>query len=346
MAIYQIKDDAFQRLPTTTFAAAGIRERDDLQRFLRDQIDVLVEDALVIAEEFGQWDESRRRIDLLAVDRQANLVVIELKRTEDGGHMDLQAVRYAAMVSTLTFSRAVEIYSTYLAARQDQKDAERTLLDFLGWDEAQEDDFANDVRIVLASAEFSKELTSTVLWLAEHGIDVSCVRIRPYTDAGRVLVDVQQVIPLPEAEDYQIRVREKKQEERTVRRSSRDYTRFHVRVGDQTFENLPKRRAIHRVVYELARSGVSPVQIGEVVDWRKNLFLEVASEVDSAGFSAKAAAEQRGFDPTRWFIDDEELVYHGGRTYALTSQWGNRTKTAMTRLLEAFEPPGISFENA
>ncbi len=58
--------------------------------------------------------KSKRRVDLLAVDRDANLVVIELKRTEDGGHMELQAVRYAAMVSPMTFTQAVEVYGHYL----------------------------------------------------------------------------------------------------------------------------------------------------------------------------------------------------------------------------------------
>ena len=63
----------------------------------------------MIAEEFGQWEDSRRRIDLLGLDKGANLVVIELKRTEDGGHMELQAIRYAAMVSTLTFDKLITI---------------------------------------------------------------------------------------------------------------------------------------------------------------------------------------------------------------------------------------------
>ena len=39
---------------------------------------------LVIADEFSDWEDSRRRIDLLAIDRNANLVVIELKRDEVG----------------------------------------------------------------------------------------------------------------------------------------------------------------------------------------------------------------------------------------------------------------------
>src|SRR3546814_14859597 len=78
-----------------------LQERRDLQRLLRENVAVIAPDTLVIAEEYGEWDDSRRRIDLLGIDRDANLVVIELKRTEDGGHMDLQAIRYAAMVSTM-----------------------------------------------------------------------------------------------------------------------------------------------------------------------------------------------------------------------------------------------------
>jgi RecB family endonuclease NucS len=78
---------------------------------LRDQPDALGEDLKIIAEEFGQWEDSRRRVDLLALDRRGRLVVIELKRGDDGSHMELQALRYAAMISTMTFDEVVEAYS-------------------------------------------------------------------------------------------------------------------------------------------------------------------------------------------------------------------------------------------
>jgi RecB family endonuclease NucS len=64
---------------------------------------LISDDLLVLAEEFSQWEDSCRRVDLLAVDRNGELVVIELKRSEDGGHMDLQSLRYAVMISTMTF---------------------------------------------------------------------------------------------------------------------------------------------------------------------------------------------------------------------------------------------------
>src|SRR5690349_15908901 len=114
MPLYEVTSDQLKKIEETSFREARIRERADLQRLLRRQIEIVLSDALVIAEEFGEWEDSRRRIDLLAIDKDANLVVIEFKRTEDGGHMELQALRYAAMISTMTFDKAVAVYGDYL----------------------------------------------------------------------------------------------------------------------------------------------------------------------------------------------------------------------------------------
>src|SRR5690606_2731776 len=110
----------------------------------------------------------------------ANLVVIELKRTIDGGHMDLQAIRYASMVSAMTFERAMAIHAEFLARIGElAEQAQAKVLEFLGWDEADEENFAKDVRIILVSEDFGKELTTAVLWLRDRDIDIRCVRLRP-----------------------------------------------------------------------------------------------------------------------------------------------------------------------
>ena len=86
------------------------------------------------------------------------------------------------------------------------------ILKFLGWEEADDERFAQDVRIILASGDFSKELTTSVMWLNKQDNDIKCVRMKPYCNDGQTLVDVQQIIPLPEAEDYLIKVREREQQ--------------------------------------------------------------------------------------------------------------------------------------
>ncbi|MBV8799326.1 MAG: hypothetical protein JO208_05915, partial [Alphaproteobacteria bacterium] len=114
MPIFEFARSGISQLEKTTFSTAGMRERQDIQRLLLKHIEVIAPDTFVISDEFGEWKESRHRIDILAIDKSANLVVIELKRTEDGGYMELQAIRYAAMVSSMTFEKAVEVHQKYL----------------------------------------------------------------------------------------------------------------------------------------------------------------------------------------------------------------------------------------
>lgn len=64
MPIYEITQSAIRKLGATTSNTAGIRERSDLQRSLRSHTDAVPPDTPVVAEEFGEWEDSRRRIDL------------------------------------------------------------------------------------------------------------------------------------------------------------------------------------------------------------------------------------------------------------------------------------------
>lgn len=352
MPIYEISTDSLNPLQRTGFATEGLRERADLQRLIRDQIEVLDPDLLVIGEEFGDWDESRRRIDLLAVDREANLVVIELKRTETGGHMELQALRYAAMVSAMTFDKAVEIYRAHLQDIGSDDDPEGNLLEFLEWSEPDEEHFAKDVRVILASADFSKELTTTVIWLNERGVDIRCFRLQPYSNGDQVLLDVQQVIPLPEAVEYQVQLREKVQRERRTGKGNRDTTRYNVSVSGNMYPNLSKRDAVFRVVQGLVALGHAPEEISAAVDegfferkfrggaqghLNENEFVEAMSVI--------RAGQGKAFNPRRWYTQDNELIHHDGQTYAFSKQWGGQKwLTAMNALIEAFSSADIRFD--
>lgn len=49
MPIFEIGVGRIQKLAETTFARAGLRKREDLQRLLRDQVEVVAPDAEVLA---------------------------------------------------------------------------------------------------------------------------------------------------------------------------------------------------------------------------------------------------------------------------------------------------------
>lgn len=341
MPLYELESEKITALEKTTFAAEGLRERDDLQRLLRDCIDVISPGTMVVTEEFGDWVESGRRIDLLGLDPDGMLVVVELKRTEDGGHMELQALRYAAMVSTMSYEQAVEAHGRYLKARgKESSDAAASILGHIeSGDPAQ---FNSDVRIVLAAADFSKEITSTVLWLNGQGPDVTCVRLRPYKLDGRTLLDVQQVIPLPEATEYQIAIQQKSSERRAINQSYRDFTRYRLTTATNSFPRLAKRNFIYEVVREAVRQGTTPDQIKDCIPWRgASLFAVADGELSAEEFSVHLPGDKS----RRYFRRENELIRANGKTYALTNQWGTQTEEAVAAVINSMKPGhGIEYE--
>ncbi len=350
MPIYKVCDNQIVSIERTTFGQQGLRERQNLQAMLKAQIDVIAPDTLVVAEEFGDWEDSRRRIDLLGIDKDANLVVIELKRTEDGGHMELQSIRYAAMISTLTFSKLVMIYERYLSDNSIEVDATENLLEFLEWNEPDEDQFAQEVKIILASAEFSKELTTSVMWLNDFGLDIRCVRMHPYNNDGETFLDVQTVIPIPEVADYQVRIREKKQKEREARNSPRDFTKYDVTVNGKTYLAQSKRWMMFHIIAGILSNGGQPDAVMEAIPWRKNRLFEVFDGEldDKAVFEAIMDGHSGGkvLRAKRFFTDESEPFHFEGKTYVLTNQWGKRTLEAVESLAQRFPRLSIKIEPA
>ncbi len=218
MPLYRWNADNLEAVPPTSFEAERLQERADLQRVLRDQPDVLEEGLFVVAEEFSNWQDSNRSIDLLALDGEGRLVVIELKRTQTGDHSELQAIRYAAMVSNMTLEQVVDAHRDYLAKRGVDEDARDRVLNHLDIAEETDADIRTErPRIILSSAGFSTELTTSVLWLRDGDIDISCVRLQLYRSGDDLLLDTSQVIPLPEASDYYVKVQERQNEQKQHR---------------------------------------------------------------------------------------------------------------------------------
>lgn len=148
-------------------------------------------------------------------------MVIELKRTESGGHMELQAIRYAAMISAMTFDQVAAAHDTYLVKRGLAEEGEATarIRDFLELLPDDEADISTDVRILLVSGDFSREITTAVIWLNPlEGMDIRCIQLIAYEINGHTYLDITQVIPLPQAADYQVRIRKKDQEQVKARK--------------------------------------------------------------------------------------------------------------------------------
>jgi hypothetical protein len=248
------------------------------------------------------------------------------------------------MVSKMTFDEAVETLRRYYTQRGLEGDPQVRLLEFLGWADPAEGRFGEDVRIVLAAPGFTQEVTSTVLWLNEHDLDFRCVRLQPYRLAGSILLDVQQIIPLPEAGDYQVQIRQKQREARAAVEHAFDWTRYDVTTGGEVHRRLSKREVMYVACRFLVAQGIAPDDIERTVD--RKLFESVDGEIDGPSFRAELARRHPNDARAtkRSYSADEQLVRHSGKTYALTNQWGKDTmEPAMLTVVTTYGELGISY---
>jgi len=116
-----------------------------------------------------------------------------------------------------------------------------------------------------------------------------------------VLLDVQQIIPLPEAEDYQVRLRRKQvATERSGIPDGRDFTRYHITVAGRELPAENKRNAVRVMITELARAGAA---MGEIrAQLRERAIRPLPGKLGAGEETEHAFAESYpGFGPRRFF---------------------------------------------
>ena len=265
MAIYRLnssKND-LEVLAGTTLKEQDMSERE-LQTIVRDRADILESGLFIIDEEYGNWQGSGRRIDLLGLDTTGNLVVVELKRNQSE-HMDLQAVRYAAMVANFTFDQLVKAHQAYLGKRgKEEEDALEKIREHLEKNQIVGDQiYTEQPRIILVAGDFedNKELTTSVLWLNQSGLDIKCVQLRLFKNAAEILVEFSQVIPLPGTEEYIIRIRERDAEVRQTQNvRGQDFdgsSAFLDSISTASERFQPNLRRLHDWATDLEKEGLA-----------------------------------------------------------------------------------------
>ncbi|PNV70535.1 DUF4268 domain-containing protein [Vibrio cholerae] len=213
---------------TKKFSELGFTERKHLQEWLAHEPSALGEELLIIQKEFDGFDDTRERLDLLALDKDGNLVIIENKLDDSGRDVVWQALKYASYCASLTKAQIVEIYQQYLDRYEPvigevdllnaPASASARICEFLDAPDLDELklNLGNSQRIMLVAAYFRKEVTSTALWLLGQGISIACFKITPYSLGEQLLINIDQIIPTPEAKELMIGINAKEAEEKTT----------------------------------------------------------------------------------------------------------------------------------
>ena len=119
------------KIACSSFGQLGFKEREDLQEWIAGNPSCLGEDLLIIQKEFDGFNDTNERLDLLALDKNGDIVVIENKLDDSGRDVSWQALKYVSYCSTLTNQQIVEIYQAYLNKQGIDEDAQERIAEFL-----------------------------------------------------------------------------------------------------------------------------------------------------------------------------------------------------------------------
>lgn len=184
------------------------------------------EELLVLGRQLKEFQEDDKRLDVLAVDRNGEIVLIELKVDEDFGVTDLQALAYAAAYANKTGEHFVATLVGWMK-RNGTPDAtvegaKKTLTEFLGLDDFSDWEPSQHVRIKLIAPNFPRRVLATVKWLGDlYGMRIEAIRARLFDAGADLQCSFERVLPLPGAEEFDLTVRERekrKRDENTARR--------------------------------------------------------------------------------------------------------------------------------
>jgi len=213
MYLVDVQNKKATALAKKRFSELKLSERYDLQEWISGNPSMLGEELLIVQKEFDGFSETNERLDLLALDEGGRLVLIENKLDDSGRDVVWQALKYVSYCAALTKTEICQIYQRYLGASGN---AQEELSKFYGnrdYDSLVLNPSNGDQRIILVAAKFRKEVTSTVLWLQGHGVDIKCIKVTPYQDGDKLYLDTEQILPVQDAGEYQMRLNAKRRDE-------------------------------------------------------------------------------------------------------------------------------------
>ena len=214
-----------------SLAEAGLRERADLQEWVRENPEILGDGVRVVTFEFDAWWSTRGReadrLDLLGLDKDGYLLLAELKRGRAPDTVEMQAIKYAAFASRFTVETLAQRHAQYLTRVEGEPVSDEEAREQLEEHSGGELDPAllRRPRIALVAESFPPQVTASTVWLTEMGIDISLVEFKAYRTEHDIVLVTSRIWPLAEVEDFTVAPRELERREATERVRTRRQAR-------------------------------------------------------------------------------------------------------------------------
>lgn len=221
-----------------------------LERWIVENPDLVGEPLLVLGNQLAEFAEDRDRLDILALDRSGEIVLVELKVSDDFRVTDLQALAYAGAYARRspkelagTLRRHMEKgASSLVGASTDNgadavnagaasgaeptvmyEDALAMIASFIEIDDIADWQPSQHVRIKLVAPKFPRRVLQTVKWLGDvYSVRIEAITVRLFETAPkRYSLAFERLLPLPAEEEFDMTIRDRENRQRVENTSRR-----------------------------------------------------------------------------------------------------------------------------
>jgi hypothetical protein len=244
---------------------------------------VLGEELLPLGHQLADFSEDLQRLDVLALDRSGEVVLVELKVNDQFGFTDLQALGYAGGYADLPTSHYAETLQRSIASERGEpfrnatelpadaslEEVQGAIAEFISHDSFDAWSPSRQVRIKLVAPGFPKRVLKTVKWLSDvYTMPVEAIRVQLFTSDSVQDLSFDRLLPLPGEGAFDLTVRERE----VQRREQNEGRRKRVRIfplliekgvlndGDRLWLLQTAFRAEHRHLFKAG----DPMFSGEV----------------------------------------------------------------------------------
>lgn len=212
---------------------AGRLTEKELEDQLAAAPNLLGEELLILGRQLIDFAEDNKRLDLLAVDTEGEIVLIELKVDNQFAFTDLQALGYAGAYADRPITHFAETLMRSCSSSGDASirtnaglvvdadlDASKgAIASFLDLADFEEWNPSKQIRIKLVAPGFPRRVLSNVKWLGDvYGLAIEAIRAQLFEFGDQLQVYFERLLPLPGAEDFDLSIRER---EETIRRENK-----------------------------------------------------------------------------------------------------------------------------
>ena len=163
--------------------AASLNDEKELELLLRDNIEILSKDWLVISNQVKT--KASKIIDILCMDHDGDMVVVELKKDMTPREVTAQVIDYAASVSKMTVEEIAQLYLSFTAGTETLNDA------FLKKFKAELDESSvnQKVKMVIVAAKMDDGTERIIRFLRDiYQVDINILFFRVFQCGNERLI--------------------------------------------------------------------------------------------------------------------------------------------------------------